>query len=98
MCTPFVGFISETLVCPPTGVKSRAVDFQSTRDLKSQDSIVYASVIADLEVHTGEDSCFVTKDRSDFFSNQDIQEELDGLACKLLGSFDDGLGYVRSHS
>jgi len=77
---------------------ARAVDFQNTRDLKPQDSIVYASVITDLEAHSGEISCFVTKDRKDFFSNQDIQDELDGLACKLLGKFTDALGYARSRS
>lgn len=77
---------------------ARAVDFQKTRDLKPQDSIVYASVITDLEAHSGEISCFVTKDRKDFFSNQDIQDELDGLACKLLGKFTDALGYARSRS
>ena len=77
---------------------ARAVEFQTTRDLKPQDSIVYASVIADLEAHSGETSCFVTRDRNDFFSNQDIQDELDRLACKLLGKFTDAFGYVQSRS
>lgn len=77
---------------------ARAVEFQKTRDLKSQDSIVYASVITDLEAHSSKASCFVTKDRKDFFSNQDIQDELDGLGCKLLGRFANGLGYIQSHS
>ncbi len=77
---------------------ARAVDFQNTRDLKPQDSIVYASVITDLEAHSGETGCFVTKDRKDFFSNQDIQDELDRLNCKLLGKFANALGYARSRS
>ncbi len=76
---------------------ARAVDLQNTLDLKPQDSIVYASVITDLEAPSGEAGCFVTKDRKDFFSNQDIQDELDGLDCKLLGKFTDALGYARSH-
>lgn len=76
----------------------RSVDFQNTRGLKPQDSIVYASVITDLEAHSGEISCFVTKDRKDFFTNQDIQDELDALDCKLLGKFIDALGYARSRS
>lgn len=77
---------------------ARAVGFQNSRDLKPQDSIVYASVITDLEACPDEISCFVTKDRRDFFSNQDIQDELDGLDCTLLGSFANGLGYIRSRS
>lgn len=73
----------------------KAVEVQRTRSLGPQDSIVYASVMTDLEKTSADKGCFITKNPKDF-SNPDIEEDLAGYNCKLLTTFAAGLGYARS--
>lgn len=77
---------------------SKAVEFQKTRSLEPQDSIVYASVIADLEKEVGGHSCFITRNPKDF-ANPDIEDgDLATYKCKLLTTFAAGLSHVRTTS
>lgn len=72
-----------------------AIDFQRSRGLKPQDSIVYASVIQYLALNSPGTKCFITTNSKDFV-NPDIQSDLAGHNCRLLTRFSDGLGYVRN--
>ena len=82
------------------GTLKKALVFQKSRGLSPQDSLVYASVMSDLqkvpERERGVPSCFVTTDAK-HFSAEDIQNgDLGGRGCKLLSTFGAGLGFVRS--
>ena len=75
---------------------SKAVEFQKTRSLEPQDSIVYASVIADLERGIGGQSSFITKNPKDF-ANPDIEDgDLAKYECALMTTFAAGLSHVRT--
>lgn len=77
------------------GTFAKAVEFQKTRSLGPQDSIVYASVMVDLEGQSVP-SCFITRNASDF-STPDIEnEDLEKRGCKLLTTFAAGLGYAST--
>jgi hypothetical protein len=78
-------------------VFAKAVEYQKTRSLKPQDSVVYASVMMDLAKKGAGDSCFITRNPRDF-ANPDIRDhDLSGQGCRLLTRFTDGLGYVRAN-
>lgn len=75
----------------------KAVEYQTTRSLAPQDSVVYASVMEDLEQGTGSPSCFITRNPKDF-ANPDIRDaDLAGRGCTLLTNFTAGLGYVQAN-
>ncbi len=72
-----------------------ALRFQSERSLSPQDAIVYASVLSHMAGQSSETKCFLTKNSKDF-ANPDIYEDVRAYNCKLLTSFDNGLGYIQS--
>lgn len=72
-----------------------AIDFQRIRDLSPQDAIMYASILRHLAGARPIGRCFVTRNARDFVS-LDIQRELAARRCRLLTTFADALGYVRS--
>lgn len=72
-----------------------ALRLQDERSLSPQDAIVYASVLAHMASAPGEAKCFLTKNSKDF-ANPDIYEDVRAYNCKLLTSFDNGLGYIQS--
>jgi hypothetical protein len=65
--------------------------------LQPHDSIVYASVLLDLERSGSAQSCFLNADARDF-DDPDLVAELAARQCKLIFRFDDGLRYLRSRS
>ena len=76
----------------------KAVNYQKTRSLAPQDSVVYASVMEDLEKSTGSPSCFITRNSKDFV-NPDIRDlDLANRSCTLLTNFTAGLGHVQANS
>jgi hypothetical protein len=94
-----VSRILETAVVAPIEreVIKNAIDFQKTRNLSPQDSIVYASVLSHLSgTSVDEPKCFITKNSKDF-ANPDIYAELESYGCKLLTKFSNGLGYMKSY-
>lgn len=75
---------------------SEALTLQKSRSLGPQDSIVYASVLLHLRRRSNTTpNCFITKNSKDFL-NPDIEDDLAEYDCKLLTTFNNGLGYVRS--
>lgn len=73
-----------------------AARYRATRDLGTQDAVVYASVIADLDAVRPPRSCFITRNARDF-ANPDIRDtDLAGRNCTLLTDFTAGLGHVRA--
>lgn len=82
-----------------------------SRGLGPQDALVYASVLSRLSADAATfptaptergpgggapaaTHCFVTRD--DDFADDDIRTDLAALDCKILRSFEDGLGYVTA--
>ncbi len=65
---------------------------RSKHDFSSQDSIVYASVLAHLMLNLDTQSCFLDKDKD--FHDQHIVEELAGYGCELLPDFGAGYGFI----
>lgn len=62
--------------------------------LSPQDALVYASVLSSLRRTNPTRSCFLDRDLD--FKEPDLIAELESYGCKLLPSFDDGYGYLRS--
>jgi len=70
-----------------------ALGYQTRYGLSPQDSIIYASVISDLQTQPPADlKCFLTRNSRDF-DDPDVVAELQGYNCQLLFSFEDGLRY-----
>ena len=79
-------------------ITHEAVKFRKTRDLGTQDALVYASVISDLDKLKPKSSCFITRNPKDF-ANPDIRDgDLADRGCTLLTNFTDGYGYVKAAS
>lgn len=74
---------------------TKGVSYQKDFDLSPQDSFVYASVRHHLEKSEKKQSCFISKNSKDF-NDPDIIEELDRQNCKMLFSFRDGIGFIKS--
>ncbi|KKD35528.1 PIN domain-containing protein [Limnoraphis robusta] len=72
-----------------------AISFQTELDLTPQDSIVYASVISHLSNITGSNNGFLNRNSKDF-GTPDIINSLASYNCRILFSFENGLGYIRS--
>jgi hypothetical protein len=72
----------------------RAAVIEHSLGLSPQDALIYASVVEHIESQNSSTSkLFVTQNRRDFLIAED---ELAGLNCKLLFTFDSAEGYVRS--
>lgn len=90
--------ILQTVEVIPVGlnVMSAAISLQEKLNLSPQDSIVYASILDDLNAESRQRSCFITRNSRDF-ANPSIEDELTSHNCRLLTKFADGVGYVRRH-
>jgi predicted nucleic acid-binding protein len=73
----------------------QAGDLEQALGLSPQDAIVLASVVGHLRRSSPERSCFLNRNTKDF-DDPDVIARLAQLRCKLLSSFENGLGYVRS--
>jgi predicted nucleic acid-binding protein len=90
--------LSVVTVIPLTAdIVAEAFDLQRSRGLSPPDALVYSSVLSHLRSSTPRraPSCFVTRDSD--FTDDDISGDLESLGCKILFTFEDGLGYARSH-
>ena len=72
-----------------------AAAFEALYDLKSQDAIVFASVISHLQQTKPNQACFLNKNSRDFDS-PDIVQELNRWNCRMIPRFDHGLGFIQS--
>lgn len=74
----------------------QAARYRATRDLGTQDALVYASVLADLDATAPPTSCFITRNPKDF-ANPDIRDDdLAGRGCTLLTNFAAGFGHAKA--
>ncbi len=89
-----------TVIPLDTWAAKESQRLQRERGLSPPDALVYASVLSHLNGAAlstrrhGAPHCFVTRDSD--FTDDDIRGDLEGLGCKILFRFEDGLGYVRS--
>jgi response regulator RpfG family c-di-GMP phosphodiesterase len=77
------------------GLIGQAATLEDDLFLSPQDSIVLASVLQHLERVAPAESCFLNRNTNDF-DEPDVVARLNEFGCKLLPSFDAGLGYIRS--
>lgn len=75
------------------GILRSAVDIQMEFDMSGQDAFVLASVLAHLNLHHPEESCFLNRNTRDF-DDPDVREKLEACGCKFFGKFEDGLRYI----
>jgi predicted nucleic acid-binding protein len=77
-------------------IYERSLEYQSEYALSPQDSIVYSSIIVDLEMQNKDTAkVFVSKNSHDF-DQDDLKEELQTHNCKYLAVFEHTLGYIHS--
>jgi hypothetical protein len=76
-------------------VLQKGASFEILYDLKSQDAIVFASVISHLQQNKPEQAYFLNKNSKDFDS-PDIVQELNKLNCRMIPRFDHGFDFMRS--
>lgn len=72
-----------------------AASFENPYNLKSQDAIVFASVISHLHQNKPDQACFLNRNSKDFDS-PDIVLELNQLNCRMIPRFDHGCNYIQS--
>lgn len=75
-------------------IVAESLDRQVDYGFSPQDALVYASVLQHIRRTNPTESCFLNRDKD--FTDQSVVEQLASLDCRLLASFDDGLGFVRS--
>jgi hypothetical protein len=74
----------------------QASNYQGQLGLKPQDSIIYATVIADMQRRTSaEAKCFLSRDKEAFSINPGIKPELASYNCRYIGNFAQGLDFIQ---
>jgi hypothetical protein len=73
---------------------SEAGRLETLHDLAPFDSLVFATVRAELAANPAESSCLVTKNDRDF-DVPGLHADLASLNCKLLFRFRDALGWIQ---
>jgi predicted nucleic acid-binding protein len=82
------------VVLPLTDGSLRAAEkLRAQHNLELPDATILATILYDLS-HGGLKPCFLNRNTNDF-SKPPIVDFLAEHGCKLLGSFDDGLAYMR---
>ena len=84
-----------TVISLTNAVLTEAASFEVPLALSPQDGLVLASVLAHLREDNPQASCFLNRNYKDF-SNPDIIDELGRYNCRVIGRFDQGLGYIRA--
>jgi predicted nucleic acid-binding protein len=76
-----------------------ALAYQDSLELSPQDSIIYTAIVADLEKQPKEEEkCFLSRDRKAFgrLDDTSVKVELGKHNCRYIGSFTQGLDFIRS--
>jgi len=74
----------------------QAKNYQVQFGLKPQDSIIFSTVIGDIQRRpVTEAKCFLSRDREAFSTNPGIKTELQAHNCRYIGSFKQGLDFIR---
>jgi hypothetical protein len=70
--------------------------YQQKLKLSPQDSIIYATIIEDLQTRSKtEKKCFLSRDRKGFDQSPDIKSTLNAHTCRYIGNFRQGLDYIQ---
>jgi len=70
--------------------------YQQDLKLSPQDSIIYATIIEDLQTRSkAEKKCFLSRDRKGFDQSSTIKSALNTHTCRYIGSFRQGLDYIQ---
>lgn len=70
----------------------QAMAYQKQLGLSPQDSIIFATIVADLKQQTKEAAkCFLSRDKKAFATTPRIEAELKSYNCKYINLFTDGL-------
>ena len=72
-----------------------AAEIQVEFGMSGQDAIVLSSILAHLDRHNPEESCFLNRNSKDF-DDPDVRERLEVRGCKFFVKFEDGLRYVTA--
>lgn len=81
---------------PLTGeVIENSFHYQQLYGLQPQDAVVYSSIVFHLQQEQEVESCFLNRNAKDF-QVPDLKQELRGLNCKIIYSFEKGLEYIQS--
>jgi predicted nucleic acid-binding protein len=86
--------ISE-IIALNANVLTEAIYCESEYDLRSQDALVYASVVSHLQSDIPSESCFLNRNSKDFDS-PDIVDALDRYNCRIIPRFDSGYDFIQS--
>ncbi len=74
----------------------QAKNYQRLFNLKPQDSIIYSTIIADMQRRPhGEMKCFLSRDRKAFSTNPGIRSELASYNGRYIGNFAQGLSFIQ---
>ena len=76
-------------------LKQAAMYEKSPYNLRPQDAIVYASIIASIKESSSIESCFLNRNSRDF-DLPEIVEELENLNCKMIPRFDDVYNFISN--
>jgi hypothetical protein len=82
-----------------TGGIKEAQKYQKTLALSPKDSIIYATLIANLRTRSVEEKkCFLSRDKRAFDKSDDrrIKAELEIYNCEYRGSFYGGLQFIQN--
>lgn len=70
--------------------------YQQKLYLSPQDSIIYATIVEDLQARPkAEKKCFLSRDRKGFDQSSIIKSALNVHTCRYIGSFRQGLDYIQ---
>lgn len=73
-----------------------ALGYQQNVGLEPQDSIIYATVVADLRARPeNEKKCFLSRDRRAFEKESKVKTELISYDCSYINNFVDGFKYIQ---
>ncbi len=74
----------------------QALVYQGQFDLGPQDSIIYSTIIADLQKRPRQEvKCFLSRDKRAFFAKPGIRSELTSYNCRYIESFKQGLDFIQ---
>lgn len=75
---------------------AQALNYQVLFGFKPQDSIIYSTVIADMQRKAStEAKCFLSRDKLAFSTNPGIKPELATYNCRYIGNFAQGLDFIQ---
>jgi hypothetical protein len=74
----------------------QALSYQVLFGFKPQDSIIYSTVIADMQRKASTEArCFLSRDKLAFSTNPGIKPELATYNCRYIGNFAQGLDFIQ---